>query len=60
MTILSNKEAQLLASLNQLLYEVRETIPLDIRSKSLRRAIGEADQIARETSGRPPVQRTKV
>lgn len=57
---LTNKESQLLAALNQLLYEVRGTVPLDIREKSLRAAINEADAIARETSNQPPVQRTKV
>ena len=60
MTILSPKEAQLLAALNQVLYEVRNTIPLNARDPALRRSIREADQIAREVANQAPVRRTKV
>ena len=60
MPTLSPKENQLLAALNQLLYEVRDTIPLDMREKHLRMAINEADAISREVEGRPTIQRTKV
>ena len=54
------KETQLLAALSQLLYEVRDFVPLDMRPKHLRVAISEADEIAREVTGKPTIQRTKV
>jgi hypothetical protein len=54
---LSTKEAQLLGSLNQLLFEIRDDIPLDSRSKHLRMAINEADEIVREVSGLKPIQK---
>lgn len=56
----TTKETQLLAALSQLLYEVRDFVPLDMRSKHLRIAISEADEIAREVTGKPTIQRTKV
>lgn len=56
MTALTNKEIQLLAVLHQLIYEIRDAVPLANRPKSLRRSIGEASQVFREISGQPPLQ----